>query len=58
MAQFFIDRPVFSWVLAIVVMLFGALAVYTLPVSMYPRIAPPTVSVSATYNGATAEGVE
>jgi len=58
MAQFFIDRPVFAWVLAIVVMLFGALAVYVLPISMYPRIAPPTVSVSASYNGATAEGVE
>ena len=58
MAQFFIDRPVFAWVLAIVVMLFGALALYTLPVSMYPKIAPPSVTVTATYNGATAEGVE
>ena len=58
MAQFFIDRPVFSWVLAIVVMLFGALALYTLPVSMYPKIAPPSVTVTATYSGATAEGVE
>ena len=58
MAQFFIERPVFSWVIAISIMLFGALSILTLPVSMYPDIAPPVVSVSATYVGATAQTLE
>ncbi|WP_172297319.1 efflux RND transporter permease subunit [Pseudoruegeria sp. HB172150] len=58
MAQFFIHRPVFAWVLAIVAMLAGALAFYQLPVSQYPEIAPTTVRVSASYSGATASAVE
>ena len=58
MAQFFIDRPVFAWVLAIAVMLAGTLAVSTLPVAQYPEIAPPAVTISAEYPGASAEVVE
>ena len=58
MAQFFIDRPVFAWVLAIAVMLAGTLAVTTLPVAQYPEIAPPAVTISAEYPGASAEVVE
>ena len=58
MAHFFIHRPVFAWVLAIVTMLAGAFAVTRLAVSQYPDIAPPTVRVSASYPGATAEAVE
>ena len=58
MAQFFINRPIFAWVLSIVVMLAGALAVVTLPLEQYPDIAPPRVSISAVYTGASAETVE
>ena len=58
MAKFFIDRPVFAWVIAIVIMLAGGLAILGLPVEQYPKIAPPTVSVSATYPGASAKTLE
>lgn len=58
MARFFIDRPIFAWVIAIIVMLAGALAIFTLPISQYPSIAPPTVSISANYPGASAKVVE
>ena len=58
MARFFIHRPVFAWVLAIVVMLAGGYAVLQLPVSQYPDIAPVTIRVSASYSGATAEAVQ
>ena len=58
MAQFFIHRPVFAWVLAIVTMLAGAFALTTLPVSQYPDIAPTTIRISASYSGATAEAVQ
>lgn len=58
MAQFFIHRPVFAWVLAIVTMLAGIWAVLQLPVSQYPDIAPTTVRISASYSGATAEAVQ
>ena len=58
MAHFFIDRPVFAWVLAIAVMLAGLLAIRTLPVAQYPSIAPPTISISATYPGASAKTLE
>ena len=58
MAHFFIRRPVFAWVIAIVIMLGGALAIATLSISQYPDIAPTTVRVSATFNGASAETVE
>lgn len=58
MARFFIDRPIFAWVLAIIIMLAGGLAVFTLPISQYPTIAPPTVTIQATYPGASAKVVE
>ncbi len=58
MAKFFIRRPIFAWVIAIVIMLGGALAISTLSISQYPEIAPTTVRISATYNGASAETVE
>ncbi|WP_027133826.1 efflux RND transporter permease subunit [Geminicoccus roseus] len=58
MARFFIDRPIFAWVLAIVVMMAGALAIWTLPVAQYPTIAPPSVSITANYPGASAKVVE
>ncbi len=58
MAHFFIDRPIFAWVIAIVIMLGGLMAINTLPISQYPTIAPPTVSISASYPGASAETVE
>ena len=58
MARFFIDRPVFAWVLAIITMLAGVLAIRSLPIEQYPKVAPPTVSISANYPGASAETVE
>ncbi|MBB5392523.1 MULTISPECIES: efflux RND transporter permease subunit [unclassified Herbaspirillum] len=58
MGKFFIDRPVFAWVLAIFIMLAGALAITGLPVSQYPNIAPPTIVVTATYPGATAQTLD
>lgn len=58
MSNFFIDRPVFAWVLAIVVMLAGGLAILSLPISHYPNVAPPAISVSVTYPGASAQTVQ
>ena len=58
MARFFIDRPVFAWVIAIIIMLAGALAIPSLPISQYPTVAPPTVTVSTNYPGASAQVVE
>src|SRR5580692_4519835 len=58
MVNFFIDRPVFAWVLAIVVMLMGALAITTLPIAQYPSIAPPAISIQVTYPGASADTVQ
>lgn len=58
MAKFFINRPIFAWVIAIVIMLAGTLSILNLPVSMYPQIAPPQVSISATYPGASAKTIE
>ena len=55
LSRFFVDRPIFAWVVAIVIMLAGLLSIFNLPVSQYPRIAPPQVTVSATYPGASAE---
>ena len=57
MARFFIDRPIFAWVLSIVIMGIGVLSILSLPVAQYPQIAPPQVSVSAVYPGASAETV-
>lgn len=58
MASFFIDRPIFAWVIAIVIMLAGGLSILSLPVSQYPAIAPPTIAVNAVYPGASAKTVE
>ncbi|WP_018078981.1 efflux RND transporter permease subunit [Thiobacillus denitrificans] len=58
MASFFIDRPIFAWVIAIVIMLAGGLSILSLPVSQYPAIAPPTIAINATYPGASAKTVE
>ncbi|WP_137920317.1 efflux RND transporter permease subunit [Hydrogenophaga sp. 2FB] len=57
MAQFFIHRPVFAWVLSIVIMLAGAMSIFTLPLEQYPDIAPPRVSINTLYTGASAETV-
>jgi multidrug efflux pump len=58
MSRFFIDRPIFAWVIAIVIMLAGALAIFNLPVAQYPAIAPPAVTIQATYPGASAETLQ
>ena len=58
MARFFIDRPIFAWVLALVVMFAGVLSIATLPIAQYPAIAPPTVAISARYPGASAKTLE
>ena len=58
MPRFFIDRPIFAWVIAIVIMLAGALSILRLPVSQYPSIAPPAVVINASYPGASAKAVE
>jgi HAE1 family hydrophobic/amphiphilic exporter-1/multidrug efflux pump len=57
MARFFIDRPIFAWVIAIIIMGAGLLSISTLPVAQYPTIAPPSVRISANYPGASAETV-
>jgi multidrug efflux pump len=56
--NFFIDRPIFAWVIAIVIMLAGGLALVTLPIAQYPSIAPPAISISVVYPGASAETVQ
>src|ERR687885_777051 len=56
-ARFFIDRPIFAWVLSLVIILVGVVALIFLPIDLYPNITPPTVTVSATYPGANAQVV-
>src|SRR3546814_16745549 len=58
MSQFFIDRPIFAWVLAILVMLGGLLSLLSLPIAQFPALAPPSVAIIATYPGADAETLE
>ncbi len=58
MARFFIDRPIFAWVIALVIMLAGSLSIMDLPIAQYPTIAPPAVAISASYPGASAKTVE
>jgi multidrug efflux pump len=58
LSAFFIERPVFAWVIAIVIALMGLLAVETLPIAQYPTIAPPSVTISASYPGASAETLQ
>ncbi|MGY0639080.1 MAG: efflux RND transporter permease subunit, partial [Paraglaciecola chathamensis] len=57
-SRFFIDRPVFAWVISIIIMLTGIASIMTLPVAQYPTVAPPVISVSTSYTGADAETVE
>src|SRR5262245_40029530 len=57
MAEFFIDRPIFAWVISIVIVLLGVVAVETLPIAQYPEITPPTVQVTCIYPGANAKVV-
>ena len=54
-SHFFIDRPIFATVISVLLTLIGAVAYFTLPVAQYPEIAPPTIQVTATYPGASAE---
>src|SRR5690554_7197376 len=58
MPHYFIDRPIFAWVLAILVMLMGGLAILGLPVNQYPSIAPPAVNIAVNYPGASAKTVQ
>jgi hydrophobic/amphiphilic exporter-1 (mainly G- bacteria), HAE1 family len=58
LSRFFLDRPVFAWVIAIVLMVLGCLSIHYLPISQYPPIAPPSIAISAVYPGASAETVE
>jgi hydrophobe/amphiphile efflux-1 (HAE1) family protein len=58
LSRFFLDRPVFAWVIAIIMMVGGGLAIYNLPISQYPPIAPPSIAITAFYPGASAETVE
>jgi len=58
LSRFFLDRPVFAWVIAIIMMVGGGLAIYNLPISQYPPIAPPSIAITSFYPGASAETVE
>ena len=58
MAKFFIDRPIFAWVIAIIIMLSGAISIFQLPIQQYPTIAPPSIRISASYPGASATTLE
>jgi hydrophobe/amphiphile efflux-1 (HAE1) family protein len=58
LSRFFLERPVFAWVIAIILMVAGGLAIYSLPISQYPPIAPPSIAIAAFYPGASAETVE
>ncbi|MGD0949543.1 MAG: efflux RND transporter permease subunit [Candidatus Binatia bacterium] len=58
LSRFFLDRPVFAWVIAIILMVLGGLAIYNLPIAQYPPIAPPSIAIDAFYPGASAETVE
>ncbi len=58
MAKFFIDRPIFAWVIAIIIMLAGALSILKLPIEQYPNVAPPAIEITATYPGADAKTLQ
>ena len=58
MSRFFIDHPVFAWVVAIVIMLLGGLSILQMPVEQYPNVAPPKINIAATYPGASAETLQ
>ncbi|NLY01837.1 MAG: hypothetical protein GXY83_37605, partial [Rhodopirellula sp.] len=58
LSRFFLNRPVFAWVIAIIMMLAGGLAIYSLPIAQYPPIAPPSIAIDSFYPGASAKTVE
>ena len=58
LSKFFLQRPVFAWVIAIMMMVLGCVVIYNLPISQYPPIAPPSIAITASYPGASAETVE
>ena len=58
MSKFFIDRPIFAWVIALIIMLVGALSILKLPINQYPAIAPPAIAIQVTYPGASAQTVQ
>lgn len=58
LSRYFVDRPIFAWVIAIIVMMAGVAGIMSLPVAQYPDVAPPSVTVSATYPGASAQTLE
>ena len=58
MARFFIDRPIFAWVIALFIMVMGAVAITQLPIAQYPTVAPPSIIVTAAYPGASAQTLE
>jgi len=58
MAKFFIERPIFAWVVAIFIMVVGAVSITQLPIAQYPTVAPPTIKVSVVYPGVTAQTLE
>ncbi|MDN5106107.1 efflux RND transporter permease subunit, partial [Aliarcobacter butzleri] len=57
-ARFFINHPIFAWVISLIIMLLGILSIKNLAVEQYPDIAPPTIEIRATYSGATAKAIE
>ena len=58
MAKFFIDRPIFAWVIALFIIVLGSVAITQLPITQYPPVAPPAIVISATYPGASARVLE
>ena len=58
MSRFFIDRPIFAWVIALIIMMLGIMSITRLPISRYPNIAPPTIAINAQYPGASAKTAE
>ena len=58
MARFFIDRPIFAWVIALFIMVIGAVSITQLPIAQYPNVAPPSIVVNAAYPGASAQTLE
>ncbi len=55
MARFFIDRPIFAWVIALFIMVIGAVSITQLPIAQYPNVAPPSIVINAAYPGASAQ---
>ena len=58
MAKFFIDRPIFAWVIALFIMVMGGVAITQLPIAQYPPVAPPSIVINAAYPGASAQTLE